>query len=180
MATAKTAFKTSASRAPATKKNEVPKTQTATFAAGCFWSVQETYRTTPGVLESRAGYCGGHVANPTYEQICTDETGHAEAVQVVFDPRKVSYRHLVDLFWTLHDPTVLNRQGLNFGKHYRSMIFFHSTEQKKQADASRKEAQKRFARPIVTEIARAMPFYPAEAYHQDFFMKRNRKFCGIF
>lgn len=155
------------------------KTEKATFAAGCFWGVEESYRQLPGVIQTAAGYCGGDMENPTYHEVCSDETGHAEAVQVVFDPKKIDYEKLLDLFWTLHDPTLRNQQGLNFGSQYRSMIFYHSPEQKKKAEASKKKAQEKLARPIVTVIEKAKPFYPAEEYHQKFFMKRNVKFTGV-
>ncbi len=155
------------------------KTETATFAAGCFWGVEESYRQLPGVLETAAGYCGGKMRNPTYQDVCSDESGHAEAVQIVFDPKIIDYETLVELFWTLHDPTTPNRQGLNYGSQYRSIIFYHSAEQKRKAEASKKKAQARFERPIATDIQKAMPFYPAEEYHQKFFLKRNVKFKGV-
>ncbi|MBI4360393.1 peptide-methionine (S)-S-oxide reductase MsrA [Candidatus Micrarchaeota archaeon] len=155
------------------------KTETATFAAGCFWGVEELYRTTPGVLSTQVGYTGGRMKNPSYQDVCTDETGHAEAVQITFDPKKVSYEALLDVFWRAHDPTQVNRQGLNFGNHYRSVIGYHSEKQRKVAEASKKKEQKRFDKPIATAIQKAGAFYPAEEYHQKFFMKRNVKFTGV-
>ncbi len=162
-----------------TRKTGPGKTETATFAAGCFWGVEESYRQLPGVLQTKAGYCGGDSVNPTYQEVCSDEFGHAEAVQVVFDPKKIDYETLVELFWTLHDPTLPNRQGLNYGSQYRSIIFYHSAEQKRKADASKKKAQAMFEMPIVTAIEKAKPFYPAEEYHQKFFLKRNVKYKGV-
>ncbi len=153
----------------------------ATFAAGCFWGVEETFRQIPGVIETTVGYLGGHTANPTYKDVCTDETGHAEVVQVTFDPSKVSYEKLLDVFWSAHDPTTLNRQGPDVGTQYRSAIFFHSPEQEHQARASKEKMQAsgRFRRPIVTEITPASTFYPAEEYHQKYLAKRGLSHCHI-
>ncbi len=153
----------------------------ATFAAGCFWGVEETFRQVPGVIETTVGYLGGHTANPTYKDVCTDETGHAEVVQVTFDPSKVSYEKLLDVFWSAHDPTTLNRQGPDIGTQYRSAIFFHSPEQERQARASKEKMQAsgRFRRPIVTEITPASTFYPAEEYHQKYLAKRGLSHCHI-
>lgn len=155
------------------------KTETATFAAGCFWGVEESYRQLPGVLQTMVGYCGGDTENPTYQEVCSDEFGHAEAVQVVFDPKQIDYETLVEMFWTLHNPTLPNQQGLNYGSQYRSIIFYHSSEQKRKAEASKKKAQAMFQMPIVTAIEKAKPFYPAEEYHQKFFLKRNVKYKGV-
>ena len=153
----------------------------ATFAAGCFWGVEETFRQIPGVLETMVGYLGGHTANPTYKDVCTDETGHAEVVQVTFDPSKVSYEKLLDVFWSTHDPTTLNRQGPDIGTQYRSAIFFHSPEQERRARASKEkmEASGKFRREIVTEITPASTFYPAEEYHQKYLVKRGLSHCHI-
>ena len=153
----------------------------ATFAAGCFWGVEETFRQIPGVLETMVGYLGGHTANPTYKDVCTDETGHAEVVQVTFDPSKVSYEKLLEVFWSTHDPTTLNRQGPDIGTQYRSAIFFHSPEQERRVRASKDkmEASGKFRREIVTEITPASTFYPAEEYHQKYLAKRGLSHCHI-
>lgn len=155
--------------------------ETATFAAGCFWGVEESFRQVPGVLETAVGYLGGHTANPTYKDVCTDETGHAEVVQVAFDPSKVSYDKLLDVFWSAHDPTTLNRQGPDIGTQYRSAIFFHSPDQARQARASKEKVQAsgKFRRPVVTEITAASTFYPAEDYHQKYLAKRGLSHCHI-
>lgn len=155
--------------------------ETATFGAGCFWGVEETFRQIPGVAETTVGYLGGHTQNPTYKDVCTDETGHAEVVQVKYDPAKVTYDQLLAVFWANHDPTTLNRQGPDIGTQYRSAIFFHSPEQERQARASKEEMQAsgRFRRPIVTEIAQASTFYPAEDYHQKYLAKRGLSHCHI-
>jgi peptide-methionine (S)-S-oxide reductase len=155
--------------------------ETATFGAGCFWGVEETFRQVPGVVETTVGYLGGHTQNPTYQDVCTDETGHAEVVQVKYDPAKVTYDQLLDVFWSNHDPTTLNRQGPDFGTQYRSAIFVHSPEQEREARASKEKMQAsgRFRRPIVTEIAPASTFYPAEDYHQKYLAKRGLSHCHI-
>lgn len=167
------------------------RTETATFASGCFWGVEEIYRTTPGVLKTQVGYTGGHVQNPSYQDVCTDETGHAEAVQVEFDSKIVSYEKLLDLFWENHDPTTPNRQGFDVGSQYRSAIFYHSDAQKKAAEKSKKLRQAEFdkksegglisnlvgKRTIVTQIVPAETFYPAEEYHQQYLAKRGAKVC---
>src|SRR5690242_11455340 len=155
--------------------------ETATFAAGCFWGVEETFRQVPGVQETTVGYLGGHTANPTYKDVCTDETGHAEVVQVRFDPSKVSYDKLLDVFWSAHDPTTLNRQGPDIGTQYRSAIFFHSPEQERQARESKQKinASGKFHRPVVTEITSASTFYSAEDYHQKYLAKRGLSHCHI-
>lgn len=152
----------------------------ATFAAGCFWGVEEDFRQTPGVVSTMVGYIGGHTKDPTYKEVCTDTTGHAEAVQVEFDPEQVSYEQLLDLFWQLHDPTTLNRQGPDFGSQYRSAIFFHTPEQEEAARASMERLEKsgRFSRPVVTQIVPAETFYKAEEYHQQYVQKQGRH-CGI-
>lgn len=153
--------------------------QKATFAAGCFWGVEELFRTTPGVLGTRVGYTGGDLPSPTYEAVCTDSTGHAEAVEIEFDSEKVSYDALLKLFWENHNPTTLNRQGPDVGTQYRSAIFYHSPEQKEAAEKSKAEleASGKWKSPIVTLIVPAAEFYPAEDYHQKYLMKRGLNVC---
>lgn len=153
----------------------------ATFAAGCFWGVEATFRRLPGVTATRVGYTGGHLNNPTYKDVCTDGTGHAEAVEVTFDPTKISYDQLLDVFWENHDPTQLNRQGPDWGTQYRSAIFFYSPEQQAAAKASKQklEAAHRFSKPIVTQIVPAETFYEAEDYHQQYLEKRGLATCHI-
>lgn len=157
------------------------RTDKATFAAGCFWGVEAAFRKTPGVIATRVGYIGGHTENPTYKQVCTDTTGHAEAVEVEFDPARVTYEDLLMVFWRSHDPTTLNRQGPDVGTQYRSAIFFHTPEQEVAARESVKalEAERVFRRPIVTEIVPAGPFYEAEDYHQQYLEKRGLASCHI-
>src|SRR6267154_5524108 len=142
----------------------------ATFAAGCFWGVEATFRQIPGVTGTRVGYTGGEMKNPTYKDVCTDGTGHAEAVEVDYDPAKVSYDQLLNVFWENHDPTQLNRQGPDYGTQYRSAIFYHSPEQEQAARASKQalEESHQFSRPIVTQIVPAVTFYEAEDYHQQY------------
>lgn len=142
--------------------------ETALFGGGCFWCVEVTFQIVPGVTKVVSGYAGGQVDNPTYKQVCTGETGHAEVVQVTFDPAKITFRELVDLFWYMHDPTTLNRQGHDSGTQYRSVIFTTSDEQKKDAEASIAAHQKEFGGGIVTEVKAQTKFYPAEDYHQNF------------
>ncbi len=156
-------------------------TELATFAAGCFWGVEVKFRMIPGVVEALVGYSNGHTENPTYKDVCTDQTGHAEVVQVEFDPEKVKYETLVDAFWHMHDPTQVNRQGPDFGKQYRSAIFTHSVEQENIAKKAKAalEASKKFSRPIATEIAPAGRFYRAEEYHQRYLEKRGMASCHI-
>ncbi len=151
----------------------------ATFAAGCFWHVEEAFREIKGVISTTAGYTGGKMKNPTYEEVCTDETGHAEAVQIEYDPKIVPYEKLLEVFWTIHDPTQKNRQGPDEGTQYRSAIFYHTEEQKKLAEKSLKEEQKKHKEKIATKITKATVFYPAEEYHQKYLMKRGQKSCGI-
>jgi peptide-methionine (S)-S-oxide reductase len=153
----------------------------ATFAAGCFWGVEEAFRTLKGVSKTTVGYSGGTLENPTYEQVCTDRTGHAEVVLVEFDPAEVSYEQLLEAFWNAHDPTTLNRQGPDVGKQYRSAIFYHTPLQKSAAEASKEALANsgKFKRPIVTEIAAAAPFYAAEEYHQQYLLKRGEASCHI-
>jgi peptide-methionine (S)-S-oxide reductase len=146
----------------------------ATFAAGCFWGVEEEFRKVTGVAATTVGYTGGRLANPTYGDVCTDRTGHAEAVEVAYDPAAISYEQLLDVFWAIHDPTTPNRQGPDVGTQYRSAIFVHTPEQEAAARASKAKLERsgRHRRPIVTEIAPASPFYPAEEYHQQYLAKR--------
>jgi peptide-methionine (S)-S-oxide reductase len=154
---------------------------TATFAAGCFWGVEAAFRRVPGVLGTRAGYIGGSVPNPSYEQVCGHRTGHAEAVEVDYDPARVSYDELLTVFWEEHDPTQLNRQGPDVGDQYRSAIFVHDDEQEAAAQASKARLAQsdRFRRPIVTQIAAAPTFYPAEDYHQQYLEKRGLAACHL-
>lgn len=156
-------------------------TEKATFGAGCFWGVEATFRRTPGVTATRVGYAGGHTVNPTYHEVCTDETGHAEVVEVTFDPSKVSYDALLDIFWDNHNPTQVNRQGPDWGSQYRTVIFFHSPEQEAAARASRERLEKsgRFNKPIATQIEPAPAFYEAEDYHQQYLEKRGLASCHI-
>lgn len=151
----------------------------ATFAAGCFWGVEAAFRRLAGVKATQAGYIGGHLPNPTYEEVCGDESGHAEAVEVTFDPQVISYHDLLHVFWDNHDPTTKDRQGPDFGTQYRSAIFFHSPEQEKEARASLHAAQPRFRRPIVTEIVAASEFFRAEEYHQQYLEKRGLAHCHL-
>ncbi|MCR4369225.1 MAG: peptide-methionine (S)-S-oxide reductase MsrA [archaeon] len=155
------------------------KLETATFACGCFWGVEEMFRNVPGVEQTMVGYIGGHTKNPTYEDVCSDATGHAEAVQMKFDPKKVSYKELLELFWSEHDPTIVNRQGPDVGTQYRSAIFYHNANQKKEAEKSKKEleASGKYSRPIATQIVPASNFYKAEEYHQKYVMKTGRHVC---
>jgi peptide-methionine (S)-S-oxide reductase len=154
-------------------------TEIATFGAGCFWGVEAAFSRVPGVIEAVSGYSGGRTENPTYKDVCTDETGHAEVVQVTYDPAKVSFEKLLDVFWTMHDPTQVNRQGPDFGSQYRTAIFFHTPEQEAAAKKVKAElnASGKFKRPIATEITAAGPFYRAEEYHQKYLEKRGAASC---
>jgi peptide-methionine (S)-S-oxide reductase len=163
---------------PETVNPDLEGMQRATFAAGCFWGVEAALREIEGVVATRVGYTGGSTTDPTYEQVCSDTTGHAEAVQVWFDPQVVSYGELLDTFWSIHDPTTRDRQGWDFGSQYRSAIFFHGPEQEQVAIASRDERQSTLARPIVTQIVPASPFYDAEEYHQRYFEKHGGAACA--
>ena len=153
----------------------------ATFGAGCFWGVEEEFRQIPGVVDTKVGYMGGMLENPTYRDVCTDRTGHAEVVQVSFDPAKVSFERLLDVFWNGHDPTTLNRQGPDVGSQYRSAIFFHSPQQEVDARRSLAALQKsgRFKRQVVTKIEPAQTFYVAEDYHQRYLQKQGLGSCHI-
>jgi peptide-methionine (S)-S-oxide reductase len=154
---------------------------TATFAAGCFWGVEAAFRQVPGVTATRVGYTGGTTTNPTYKQVCTDRTGHAEAVEVSYDPARVSYDDLLRVFWETHDPTQRNRQGPDIGTQYRSAIFYHDPEQESAARASKERLERSgvHKQPIVTEIVPAQTFYPAEDYHQQYLEKRGLATCRI-
>ena len=155
--------------------------QKATFGAGCFWGVEAAYRQIQGVLSTRVGYLGGTYENPTYHDVCTGKTGHAEVVEVTFDPERVSYDQLLDVFWAEHDPTTKDRQGPDVGTQYRSAIFFHDDAQRAEAEASKDKlgASGRLRRPIVTEITPASTFYEAEDYHQQYLEKRGLSTCKI-
>ncbi len=154
-------------------------TEIATFGAGCFWGVEAKFSQVPGVIEAVSGYSGGHTENPTYKDVCTDETGHAEVVQVTYDPAKVSFEKLLEVFFGMHDPTQVNRQGPDFGSQYRTTIFFHTPEQEAIAKKVKAElnASGKFKRPIATEITAAGPFYRAEEYHQKYLEKRGATSC---
>ena len=151
----------------------------ATFGAGCFWGIEAAFRNVKGVKTTAVGYSGGTLKNPTYEDVCTGLTGHAEVVQVSYDQAEVSYQELLDVFWEIHDPTTLNRQGPDVGTQYRSAIFFHTPEQEAAARASKEnlEASRRYQRPVVTEITPASEFYRAEEYHQQYLEKRGQAHC---
>jgi peptide-methionine (S)-S-oxide reductase len=149
----------------------------ATFGAGCFWGVEAAFRRTEGVTGTRVGYAGGKVDNPTYKQVCSDATGHAEVVEVTYDDEKVPYEQLLAIFWAEHDPTQLNRQGPDVGSQYRSVIFAHDEDQRAAAEASRAALQARLSRPVVTQIEDAQPFWEAEDYHQQYLEKRGLSSC---
>lgn len=155
--------------------------ETATFGGGCFWGVEHLFRQSPGIIDAICGYMGGSVPNPSYEEVCTDCTGHAEVVQVNYDPSVISYDRLLELFFEGHDPTTSNRQGPDIGTQYRSIIFFHNIYQEKKArkTVERLEREKRFSKPIVTHICPAMPFYKAEEYHQRYFEKNPNAACHL-
>jgi peptide-methionine (S)-S-oxide reductase len=155
-------------------------TEKATFGAGCFWGVEAAFRKVEGVVDATVGYSGGHTENPTYKDVCSSTTGHAEVVEVEYDSSKVSYEELLEVFWENHNPTTPNRQGLDVGSQYRSVIFFHTPEQEAAARASKEKAQTRFRNPIVTEIRPVSEFYRAEEYHQQYFQKnRLARFFSI-
>jgi len=163
------------------KTSEKPaKTERATFGGGCFWCLEALFETVDGVRSVTSGYAGGHAVNPTYEQVCAKNTGHAEVIQIEFDPSKISYEKLLDQFWHAHDPTTLNRQGPDSGPQYRSIILHHDDAQKQAAERLKKEAGARFKNPIVTEIVPLGTFYPAEDYHQDYFRKNpDQAYCRV-
>jgi peptide-methionine (S)-S-oxide reductase len=173
-------FSRDKTQAPPVEPDDVPEgLDRATFAAGCFWGVEDFFRSIPGVVDAVSGYTGGSVASPTYEQVCSGRTGHAEAVLVTFDPKVVSYEHLLQEFWRHHDPTTPTRQGPDVGTQYRSAVFFHDPEQERVANESLKEYQERFARPIVTEVVPASTFWPAEEYHQRYAERTGHGACHV-
>lgn len=154
--------------------------ETATIGAGCFWGVEYVYRRVPGVIDVKVGYSGGGVPDPTYQQVCYDRTGHAEVVQVTFDPALIRYEQILDVFWAMHDPTQVNRQGPDVGDQYRSVIFTHSDEQRAAAEDSLQRAQERFARPIATQVTPLDAFYPGEEYHQAYYEKNGHEpYCHV-
>lgn len=155
-------------------------TPQVTLGGGCFWCTEALFQKYPGVLSVKAGFAGGTTKNPTYEEVCTGKTGHAEVIQITYDPTKVSYDQLLDLFWRAHDPTTFNQQGADLGPQYRSIILTNSTEQQRLAEASKKRAQAYFAKPIVTEIKPLSVFYPAEEHHQDYYLKnKTAPYCQL-
>jgi peptide-methionine (S)-S-oxide reductase len=164
-----------AAQAPARLPVVPPGAEIATLGGGCFWCIEAAYRQLDGVVSATSGYMGGAVENPTYEQVCDQTTGHAEVVQVVFDPRKISYQRLLAWFWDLHDPTTLNRQGNDEGPQYRSVIFYHSDAQRATAEASMAAVAKTLKDPVVTAITKATAFYPAETCHQNYYFANKSK-----
>jgi peptide-methionine (S)-S-oxide reductase len=158
-------------------RTEMARTKIATFAAGCFWGPEARFRRIKGVVDAAVGYTGGQVKNPTYQMVCTDETGHAEVVQVTYDPSVISYEQLLEAFWQMHDPTTPDRQGFDFGSQYRSAIFYHDENQHEAAEASKKRLDEsgQLSDPIVTEITAAGPFYRAEEYHQRYLEKTGQE-----
>ncbi len=160
--------------------NSTNQIELATLGGGCFWCTEAVFQMLPGVKSVTSGYAGGHVENPTYKQVCEGNTGHAEVIQIAFDPTKVSYETVLETFWEAHDPTTLNRQGNDVGTQYRSTIMYHSPEQKVAAEKSKAAAQKKFDRPIVTEIVPLKKFYPAEDYHQDYYRQNPQAgYCRV-
>jgi peptide-methionine (S)-S-oxide reductase len=164
----------------AKQTEETPGTERATFAAGCFWGVEAAFRKVEGVTSTTVGYTGGTFKNPTYRDVCSDQTGHAEAVEVTYDPARVSYEKLLDVFWSCHNPTTLNRQGPDIGSQYRSVIFVHNAEQERAAKASKEKLEHsgKYDRPIVTQILPASHFYRAEEYHQRYLEKQGKTSCS--
>jgi peptide-methionine (S)-S-oxide reductase len=159
---------------------ETNKIEVATFGGGCFWCMDAVYERLPGVISVTSGFAGGHTANPTYEQVCAGDTGHAEVTQIEFDPAKISYEKLLDVFWQAHDPTTLNRQGADEGTQYRSIILYHNEAQKLAAEKLKAGTQKNFKHPIVTEIVPFTKFYEAENYHQEYYDNNsNAPYCRI-
>lgn len=156
-------------------------TEKATFGAGCFWGVEEAFRNLKGVISTTVGYAGGSKENPSYQDVCNDDTGHAEVVEVEFDPAQIGYDQLLNVFWSNHNPTTRDRQGPDVGTQYRSVIFYHSPGQRVAAEASKETLDKsgRFNRPIVTQIEPAPKFWPAEEYHQQYLAKRGQSHCAI-
>lgn len=161
-------------------KAQNPQLEAATFAAGCFWGVEEIFRTTKGVVSTQVGYTGGTTSNPTYEEVCEHTTGHAEAVELKFNPKEISYEELLDIFFTMHDPTQVNRQGPDVGTNYRSVIFYNSNVQKQVAEKAKEKWNKqKYNGRIATQIVKAPTFWRAEEYHQKYFMKRGGGACHI-
>lgn len=164
---------------PGKKMNATNKTELATFGGGCFWCMEAVFERLDGVKSVTSGYAGGTRENPTYKDVCGGNTGHAEVIQVEFEPQRISYEKLLEIFWEAHDPTSLNRQGADMGTQYRSVVFYHNEAQKQAAEKSKDQAQWRFPRPIVTEIVPLTRFYKAEDYHQDYFRKNpNVPYCA--
>lgn len=164
------------------KTTDAANTEQATFGAGCFWCVEAVFDRLPGVLNVESGYSGGKTPDPTYKQVCSGRTGHAEVVRITYDPSQVAYEQLLDLFWRMHDPTTLNRQGADVGSQYRSVVFYHNDAQREAAETMKRKLDQSdtFDDPIVTEISPAAEFYPAEDYHQDYFENnRNAPYCRI-
>lgn len=157
------------------KENKMEK---AVFAAGCFWGVEAVFQQLDGVIDTTVGYTGGSMENPSYKEVCSKDTGHAEAIEIIYDSSKVSYEELLSYFWRLHDPTTVNRQGPDVGTQYRSAVYYYSPEQKAAAEKMKIEAQEKWKKPIVTEIAEGGVFYPAETYHQDYFKNRGVSHTG--
>jgi peptide-methionine (S)-S-oxide reductase len=175
------AFSSLRSRAAdAPSSSAPPKLETATLGMGCFWCAQALYEKFTGVTNIVCGYAGGHTVNPTYEDVCTDQTGHAEVVQITFDPAKISYAQILEIFWDVHDPTTLDRQGDDEGTQYRSILFYTTPEQKKIAEESKKAEEARIGQPVTTEIVPLTAFYRAEEYHQDYFKKNpHAPYCAF-
>jgi peptide-methionine (S)-S-oxide reductase len=169
------AWSAAAAEPAKTMNNETNKTETATLGGGCFWCIEAVYERLDGVKSVTSGYAGGHRENPTYKEVCTGLTGHAEVTQVEFDPKRITYSQLLEVFWEAHDPTTLNRQGADVGTQYRSVIYYHNEAQKAEAEKSKAEAQKHLAKPIVTEIQPLPKFYKAEGYHQDYYSNNSRQ-----
>ncbi|PIR06538.1 MAG: peptide-methionine (S)-S-oxide reductase [Candidatus Komeilibacteria bacterium CG11_big_fil_rev_8_21_14_0_20_36_20] len=162
-------------------KEDNRKIETAIFAAGCFWGVEELFRATKGVLKTTVGYTGGHTKQPSYETVCSDQTGHAEAVKIDFDSQMIAYKKLLDIFWQNHNPTTYNRRGPDIGSQYRSAIFYSTDQQKQLAEKSKKllEQSKKYTNKIITKILPAAKFYPAEEYHQKYLYKKGLKNCHL-
>jgi peptide-methionine (S)-S-oxide reductase len=162
------------------KELNLAKSEFATFGGGCFWCVEAAFESFRGVKAVTSGYAGGQTADPTYEQVCTGKTGHAEVVQVEFDPTQISYEQLLEIFWEAHDATTLHRQGADVGTQYRSIILYQNEDQKRAAEKSKQAAQKKVSEPIVTELVALTKFYPAEEHHQDYFQKHpNAPYCAV-
>ncbi|VVB79013.1 Peptide methionine sulfoxide reductase MsrA [uncultured archaeon] len=155
------------------------KKQTATLAAGCFWHVQKAFSKIPGIIKTRVGYTGGTLKNPNYKEVSSGKTGHAEAIEIEFDSEKITFEKILEIFWNIHNPTTLNRQGMDFGTNYRSAIFYHDEYQKDDAIRSRDKYQKKINNTIITEITKVSKFYPAEEYHQNYLEKNKQATCHI-